>query len=73
MRAVLERIGLARPRVETVLGRRVPEPRVTAAGVGLALLYLGAPALAAILALDLLVWAIGWAAFDVCLAVWCLF
>lgn len=63
--------GRARP--SEVLGVRVAEPRVTWAGLRLALLYLGAPMMAGLLAFDLIVYLLGQLFFDACWAVWCVF
>ena len=63
--------GRARPK--EVFGARIAEPRVTWAGVRLALLYLGAPMMAGLIMFDILVYLIGWLAFDGCWAIWCLF
>ena len=65
--------AFGRVRAGEVLGARLPESRITWAGMRLALLYLGAPMMAGLLAFDLLVFLIGWIAFDGCWAVWCLF
>ena len=65
--------AFGRVRAGEVFGVRIPEPRVTWAGMRLALLYLGAPMMAGLLAFDLVVYLIGALAFDACWAVWCLF
>ena len=60
-------------RAEKVMGVSLPEQRITWTGMRLALLYLGAPMMAGLLAFDLIVYLIGWLGFDACWAVWCLF
>ena len=65
--------AFGRVRATEVLGVRMAEPRITWAGLRLALLYLGAPMMAGLLAFDLAVFLFGWIAFDACWAVWCLF
>ena len=60
-------------RRQTVYGHDLPEPRITPTGHGLALLYVGAPLLAALMLFDVIVWAIGHSAFGVCVAIWCVF
>ena len=59
-------------REHTVLGRRLPPPRVTPTGARLFLLYIGLPMLTALFLLDLAIWAIAEAALDRCVAIWCL-
>lgn len=56
-----------------VYGESIPEPRLTWAGLVIALCWLGLPMMLGLLAFDLAVWAIGLLAFDSCLAVWCVF
>lgn len=60
------------PKDRTVMGHDLPGPRVTAAGWRLAALWLAAPALAAIVAADLLGWAVARAVFGVCFGMVCL-
>lgn len=56
-----------------IFGVAAPTPRPTPTGLRLALLYLAAPTLGALLLFDLVVWALGLWLFDVCFAVWCVF
>lgn len=56
-----------------VYGAVALEPKPTWLGVWLMFRYFAAPLLAALLAFDVLVWAIGRWAFDVCAAIWCVF
>jgi hypothetical protein len=54
--------------VQTVLGHRIPEPRLTALAIALLLAALTLPVLAVGTLLDLLVqWVFGW-----CVGLWCL-
>lgn len=64
---------LRRNRVQTVMGQRIPVPRVTIEGRLLALLYLGAPLMAALLLFDVVVWALFKLTLGWCVAVWCVF
>ncbi len=64
---------LRRRQVETVMGWRIPAPRVTLEGRLLALARLGLPVIGALLLFDVLVWAIFEAVFGWCVAVWCVF
>jgi len=52
-----------------VLGHDIPRPRLTAAGVGYLLVYLGVPVIIAGNLLDFIVqWLFGW-----CIGIWCVF
>ncbi|MBX2853844.1 MAG: hypothetical protein KTR21_02590 [Rhodobacteraceae bacterium] len=59
-------------REETVLGRRLPPPRLTPTGARLFLTYVGLPFLGVLFLIDLVIWAIAEIALDRCLAIWCL-
>ncbi len=54
-----------------VMGHVLPAPRITRAGILLLVLHLGLPLLGLLAAMDVLVWAIGRAAFHTCIGVWC--
>ncbi|MCI4663514.1 MAG: hypothetical protein MRY74_02215 [Neomegalonema sp.] len=62
-----------RGRAKAVLGHDLPEPRVTATGRALMVLYVGLPVLAVLILLDLFVWAAMKTAFGVCFGLWCAF
>jgi hypothetical protein len=54
--------------VQTVLGHRIPEPRLTLRAIGLLLVAFALPVLVVGTVLDLLVqWLLGW-----CVGLWCL-
>ena len=63
---------MRRRRVQTVMGREIPEPRVTLEGRWMAFSRLGLPLLAVLLIFDILVWALFKALFGWCVALWCL-
>lgn len=56
-----------------VMGVRAPAPRVTWAAVRLAVLYLGLPILAGLVALDVVIWLVAEAIWGVCVGLWCWF
>lgn len=56
-----------------VLGVTAAAPRPTPAALRLALLYLGLPFVTALLVLDIAIWAVATAIWDVCIGVWCWF
>lgn len=64
---------MRRMHVQTVMGRRIPTPRLTIMGCWLAFSRLGLPVLAALLLFDLLIWAAFKALTGWCVAVWCAF
>ena len=56
-----------------VLGVTASAPRPTPAALRLALIYLGLPLVGSLLVLDLVVWAVALAIWDICIGVWCWF
>ena len=60
-----------RARDSSVYGLTIAPPRPTREGVLFALRLFGPAALAFVLALDLIVWAIADIAFGACTAIWC--
>jgi hypothetical protein len=58
---------MARAKVQTVAGHRLPEPRITLMAVWLVFLWAGVP----VLALGGLMDVIAQAAFGVCTGLWC--
>ncbi|MEO1330850.1 MAG: hypothetical protein AAFW46_14435 [Pseudomonadota bacterium] len=63
---------MRRRQVQTVMGREIPEPRVTIEGRWLAFTRLGLPLLGALFLFDLAVWALFEALFGWCVAIWCM-
>jgi hypothetical protein len=59
---------MAKARIQTIAGHRLPEPRITLKAIWLAFLWAGLPVLAIGGALDLL----AQLAFGVCTGLWCL-
>jgi hypothetical protein len=59
---------MAKARIQTIAGHRLPEPRITLTAIWLAFLWVGLPVLAIGGALDLL----AQLAFGVCTGLWCL-
>lgn len=60
-----------RKKVEAVYGKTLPAPRMTHGAIKLMLVYVGLPIVALGVVLDVMVWAIARAAFDVCIGLWC--
>lgn len=56
-----------------VMGVDAPGARLTHAGVWLAVRLVGLPILLLLVLFDVLIWAIGWFGWGVCLGLWCLF
>jgi thiosulfate reductase cytochrome b subunit len=60
--------AMARRKVETISGFRLPEPRITPMAIWLAVLWVGAPILVITGLLDLAMQVV----FGVCTGVWCI-
>ncbi len=60
-------------RAKPVMDVDAPGPKPTAVGVWLALRYFGLPLLAALFALDVVIWLVGEMFWDVCIGLWCWF
>lgn len=58
---------MAKARIQTIAGHRLPEPRITLMAVWLAFLWVGVPVLALGGALDLIAQLV----FGVCTGLWC--
>lgn len=58
---------MARAKIQTVAGHRLPEPRITLMAVWLAFLWVGVP----VLALGGLLDVIAQTAFGICTGLWC--
>ena len=56
-----------------VMGVRAPAPRVTGAAIRLAVLRLGLPLLGGLVAVDVVIWLVADAIWDICIGVWCWF
>lgn len=62
----------ARPKIDSVKGHHLPAPRLTAAAWGVLMLYVIAPFLGALLALDGLLYLLFRYGFDRCYGLLCL-
>jgi len=63
--------GLLRKKAQTVLGQKLPSPRMTRDGFIMMLTYFAVPLMAFLIALDgLLYFLLRWL-FDICYGVWC--
>lgn len=58
---------MARPKIQTVAGHRLPEPRITPMAIWLAFLWVGLPILAVGGLMDLVMQL----AFGICTGLWC--
>ncbi len=61
-------VAMTKPAANAIFGHDLPKPRLTGAGAGWCMLYLGGPVLLLGSALDALAqWLFGW-----CLGLWCM-
>lgn len=58
---------------KSVMGVEAPAPRVTPAAIWLGLRLLGLPLLAGLVVVDIAIWLVAKAIWDVCIGVWCWF
>ena len=55
------------------MGVDAPGPRITHLGIWLAVRLIGLPLLAALVLMDILIWAVAAAIWDICIGLWCWF
>ncbi|MEM9168991.1 MAG: hypothetical protein AAGC56_05010 [Pseudomonadota bacterium] len=63
--------GLFRKKPQTILGHRLPSPRMTRDGFVMMLSYFAAPLIVALTAVDALIYVVLRYAFDICYGLWC--